>query len=347
MIGIIQYGAYIPRYRISTQEISRVWKKSTREVETSLGVKEKSIAGRDEDAVTLAVEASLRAIQGYNPSDIEAIFVGSESHPYAVNPTATIVGEFLGVGNQYLASDLEFACKAGTAGMQATAGLLSSGHISMGLAIGSDTAQSRPHDVLEYASAAASVAVLMGRDDRYPLIANLLAYTSYSSDTPDFWRRESIRYPSHAGRFTGEPAYFAHVLGSAKRLFLLANIQPSDVTYCVFHMPNGKFPREAAKRLGFRDDQLRHSLTVDRIGNPYSASSLLGFAATLDQVRPRETIMMISYGSGAGSDAFLWQVTDHIDAFRRKQNEQETVEWQINHGVTVDYVSYLQLTRNI
>ncbi|MCX8009250.1 MAG: hydroxymethylglutaryl-CoA synthase [Patescibacteria group bacterium] len=346
MIGIIQYGTYIPRYRIKTSNITSAWGKSEHDVRSSLGIVEKSVPAFDEDAVTMGLEAAIRATEGYDVTAIEAVFVGSESHPYAVNPTATIIGEFLGLGTNYLASDLEFACKAGTAGIQVIAGLLSSNHIKMGLAIGTDAAQSKPHDVLEYTSASAAVALLMGSDSHFPLIAQLLAYTSYSSDTPDFWRRDGIRYPSHAGRFTGEPAYFAHVMGAARRLFEQTRVMPSDVSYCVFHMPNGKFPRDVAKRLGFSDSQLLPSLTVDFIGNPYSASSLLGFAAVLDQAKPGEKIFMVSYGSGAGSDGFLWEVTDHIE-IQRRQRTRETVKYQIQNKTYIDYVQYLKMTQKI
>lgn len=339
MIGIISYGAYIPRYRIKLADIARAWGKTPDEVVGSLGIAEKSVPGIDEDAVTIALEAGIRAIGGIRErGDIGALFVGSESHPYAVNPTSTIVGELLGIGNNYLAADLEFACKAATAGMQAIAGLIEAKHIRYGLAIGSDTAQSKPHDALEYTSASAGVAYILGSNH---LIANLLAYTSYSSDTPDFWRRDGIRYPSHAGRFTGEPAYFAHVMGASKLLMEKTKMSPSDVSYCVFHMPNGKFPREVAKRLGFTKEQLVPSLIVDTIGNPYSASSMLGLAAVLDIAKPGEKIFMVSYGSGAGSDAFLWEVTREIS--KRKP----IVQGQIENKMYVDYVQYLKQTHKL
>jgi hydroxymethylglutaryl-CoA synthase len=218
MTSIVNYGVYIPTYRLRSSDIAQAWGKAGGDVESSLGIVEKSVAGIDEDAVTMAVESASRAISHHSAQEIGAVFVGSESHPYAVNPTATIVGEFLGIGTNYLAADMEFACKAGTAGMQAVAGLINSGQIDLGLAIGSDTAQSKPHDALEYASASAATAFLLGNSEKYDSIADLLFYTSYSSDTPDFWRRDGIRYPSHAGRFTGEPAYFAHVLGASELL---------------------------------------------------------------------------------------------------------------------------------
>ncbi len=158
MVGIVSYGVYIPRYRIKVAEIARAWGKDPEEVTRSLGVFAKSVAGPDEDAVTMAVEAARESLSA-DPSllsKIGALFVGSESHPYAVKPSATMVGGLLGLGNNYLAADLEFACKAGTAGVQAVAGLVAGGQVEYGLAIGSDIAQSRPYDALEYAAAAAA-----------------------------------------------------------------------------------------------------------------------------------------------------------------------------------------------
>ena len=99
MTGIISYGVYIPRYRIKPAQIAEAWGKEVKGVENSLGVFEKSVASVDEDAVTLAIEASFKALNHSNltPSDISAITIGSESHPYAVKPTATIVAGILGL----------------------------------------------------------------------------------------------------------------------------------------------------------------------------------------------------------------------------------------------------------
>ncbi|HCM37446.1 MAG: hypothetical protein UV61_C0010G0015 [Candidatus Gottesmanbacteria bacterium GW2011_GWB1_43_11] len=340
MVGIVSYGAYIPKYRLRVEDIAAVWRKSGLEVSKSLGVAEKSVAAEDEDAVTMAVEAGYAALKNTSlkASEIEVLLVGSESHPYAVNPTATIVGEFLGIGNHYLAADLEFACKAATTGVQAIAGLIAGGAVKYGMAIGSDVAQSKPHDILEYTSAAASVAYILGTKD---LVAKLLDFTSYSSDTPDFWRRDGIRYPSHAGRFTGEPAYFTHVGEAATALLKKTRLTPTEIDYCVFHMPNGKFPRQIAKRLGFSPEQLAPSLVVDEIGNPYSASSLLGLAAVLEVAKPGQKIFLVSYGSGAGSDAFLWETTANIVP------NQTAVADQMANKTYVDYMQYLKQTHKI
>lgn len=343
--GIVSYGVYIPKYRIKASDIASLWGKNAKDIEKSLGVSEKSVAGFDEDAVTLAFEASVSALEkvGLSPSKLESCMVGSESHPYAVNPTSTIVAEFLGVGRNYLAADLEFACKAATAGLIYTAGLISSGRISYGLVIGSDKAQAKPHDVLEYTAASAACAVLLGKESD-KCIAKLLDFTSYSSDTPDFWRRDGVPFPTHGGRFTGEPAYFTHVLGAAEKLLEKTKMKPEDFDYCVFHMPNGKFPRQVAKRLGFNQEQLAPSLIIDHIGNPYSASSLLGLSAVLDIARPGQKIFMVSYGSGAGSDGFILETKEGTN---KKNNGQLNTADFIKNKEYISYLQYLKFTQKI
>lgn len=340
-VGIAGYGVYVPKNRIRTAEIASVWGKDAREVEKSLRVKEKSVASFDEDAVTLAFEAAVSALEraGISSSAIDVCFIGSESHPYAVNPTSTIVAEFLDVKKNYLAADLEFACKAATAGIIAVAGLIDCRKASFGLVIGSDITAAKPHDILEYTAAAAAAAFILGRYKKDSL-ARLIDFVSFSSDTPDFWRRDAVRFPSHGGRFTGEPGYFTHIESAARILLTKAKMKPVDFDYCVFHMPNGKFPREAAKRLGFKKEQLTPSLIVDEIGNPYSASSLSGLAAVLDIAKKGQKIFMVSYGSGAGSDAFIFQVTDNID---KKRNRASLFS---DFGKSKNYISYTEYLKD-
>lgn len=340
--GILNYGIYIPFYRLKVDEIASVWGKDPKDISKSLGVNEKSVSGLDEDSVTMAYEASYNALKNakIKSSQIETILVGSESHPYAVNPTSTILGEFLGVGEKYLAADLQFACKAASTAIIAVAGLITAKIIKTGLIVGSDRAQAKPHDVLEYSSASGAAAFILS-DDTASCIAEIEAVNSISSDTPDFWRRDGVRFPTHSGRFTGEPAYFHHVSQSVKGLLDKTDYKPGSFKYCVFHMPNGKFPRIIAKRLGFSNDQISPSLIVDDIGNPYSASSLLGLSAVLDNVQKGDRILYASYGSGAGSDSLILKVT------RTHKSQGDTYKSLVARKKYIKYVDYLKFTQKI
>lgn len=333
--GIVSYGVYIPRYRIRLDEIARVWGDGN-DVSDGLRVYEKSVPDMDEDAVTIAVEASRNAVHraGIDPKRIGAIYAGSESHPYAVKPTGTIIGEALRTSPNFTAADLEFACKAGTAAIQACMGLVSSKLIDLGLAVGTDVSQGAPGDMLEYTAAAGGAAYVIGSSD---LSAEIEAFQSFTTDTPDFWRREGMPYPEHGGRFTGEPAYFKHVTSAASGLLRRLDKVPEDYDYAVFHQPNGKFPARVARKLGFSKEQIEPGLVVPMIGNTYSGSCLLGLAATLDVAKPGDSIFVTSFGSGAGSDAFSIKVKDKIEEIR---NGAPNVRDYISKAQYLDYAMY-------
>ncbi len=262
-VGIVGYGAYVPRYRLPGIEISRLW---TGGVEPP-PVREKAVPGPDEDVVTMSIEAARNALAraGIAPNRLRAVWVGSESHPYAVKPSSTIVAEAIGATPYVQAGDWEFACKAGTEAMQAAIGLVGSKMADYAMAIGMDTAQGRPGDALEYTAGAGGAAVIIGPAEES--LAIFEGSLSYVTDTPDFWRRAHARYPEHGGRFTGEPAYFHHIVEAARRLMEALGTRPEDYTYAVFHQPNVKFPQKVARMLGFRLEQIQAGLLVDEIGN--------------------------------------------------------------------------------
>ncbi len=349
MAGIVSYGAYVPKYRITVEEIASVWGEDGKRIRESLSVEEKSLPGMDEDTATMAVEASKIAIERYSNAfkympKIEAVFVGSESHPYAVKPTATIVEEAIGATPKVYSADLEFACKAGTTAMIIVNSLIDSGKINFGLAIGSDTSQSRPMDALEYTAGAGAASMLLGNEN---IVGNIIDHCSYSTDTPDFWRRENVPFPSHGGRFTGTPAYFRHVIGAAKMLLEKRGTSVNDYDYFVFHQPNGKFPLLAAKQLGIDQKKVIPGLLTPKIGNTYSGASLIGLCNILDMCVGGEKIFVVSFGSGAGSDAFIIEVTDKIRKIREHEEEHHRLEYYVKRKKYVSYGLYVKHRKKI
>lgn len=340
--GIVGYGVYLPQYRIKVEEIARVWGDDGEQIKKSLGVFEKTVPALDEDTATIAVEAARNAIQHaqINPQDIGALYVGSESHPYVVKPTSTIVAAAIDATPDVMAADYEFACKAGTAAIQTNLGLVKSKIIRYGMAIGADTSQGRPGDALEYTASAGGAAYIIGREN---IIAKIIDTYSYTTDTPDFWRREQQEYPSHSARFTGQPAYFKHVISAGKKIMEKNSMKPQDFNYIVLHQPNGKFPTKAAEILGFTKDKLEKGLVTPYIGNTYSGATLLGLASILDEAKPGELILAVSYGSGAGSDAFIIEVTEENEERRNKKKFRNYLEKK----TYLDYATYAKFKGKI
>ena len=346
-VGIVGYGAFIPRRRIKLEEIAKVWGADAASYRRGLQLQEKSVPGKDEDTVTMSVEAARNALArsgGVDPRSIGALYIGSESHPYAVKPSGTIVAEAIGATPELHVADLEFACKAGTEGMYLAYSLVKAGNVQYAFGIGADTSQGAPGDALEYSAAAGAAAFLFGADPGRILAEGVDTY-SWTTDTPDFWRREYMHYPRHGSRFTGEPAYFRHSSSAAKGIMEKAGLKPEDFAFAVFHQPNGKFPMRVGQMVGFTRKQLETGWLSPWLGNTYSGASPIGLTAILDIAKPGDRVLMVSYGSGSGSDGFVWTVTERIDEVRALAPHTR-VQLETNKTY-VDYGTYAKLRGKI
>jgi hydroxymethylglutaryl-CoA synthase len=334
--GIIGYGVYTSRFRIKEAHIER------------------SVPFIDEDSITAAVEAGKLALihSGVESQHIGKIYVGSESNPYAVKPIASKVAQVLKLGEEdedvqgVDAVDTEFACKAATSMFKDAASLVDypKSNIKCAMVIGTDNSQAAPRDCpggeLDLFVGYGAAAFIFGKHD---VIAEIEGWYSCTSDTPDFWRRDGEPNPMHGGRFTGDPAYFKHIRKSSKKLMERLNLQVGDVDYFVAHQPNVQFPVRIAKELGFKEEQYLPMLQVAKFGNTYSGASLVGLAAVLDLAEPDDRILVASYGSGAGSDAYSIVTTSQI--LEKRQNQRLTVKYQAENPFLeyVDYTTYRRL----
>ena len=76
----------------------------------------------------MSIEAARNALAraGIDPGELRAVWVGSESHPYSVKPSGTVVAEAIGATPHIQSADMEFACKAGTEAVVMGMGLVGS-----------------------------------------------------------------------------------------------------------------------------------------------------------------------------------------------------------------------------
>jgi hydroxymethylglutaryl-CoA synthase len=334
--GIVGYGVYTSRFRIKEGNIER------------------SVPFVDEDSITAAVEAGKLALihSGVDSCLVGKIYVGSESNPYAVKPIASKVAQVLKLGEEEEdvqgvdAVDTEFACKAATSMFKDAAALVHypKSNIKYTMVIGADNSQAAPRDCpggeLDLFVGYGAAAFLFGKQD---VIAEIEGWYSCTSDTPDFWRRDGESHPMHGGRFTGDPAYFKHVRKSAKKLMERLSLKVEDIDYFVAHQPNVQFPVRMAKEIGFKEEQYLPMLQVAKFGNTYSGASPVGLAAVLDVAEPDNRILVASYGSGAGSDAYSLITTRQL--LDKRKNQKLTVKYQAGNPFLeyVDYTTYRRL----
>lgn len=334
--GVVGYGVYTSRFRIKENELER------------------AVPFIDEDSVTAAVEAGKLALihSGVDSRLIGKVYVGSESNPYSVKPIAAKVAQVLKLGEEdgdiqgVDAVDTEFACKAATSMFKDACSLVnySRSGVKYAMAIGADNSQAAPRGCpggeLDTFVGYGGAAFIFGKND---VIAQVEGWYSCTSDTPDFWRRDGEPFPMHGGRFTGDPAYFKHVRKATCKLMERFNLKASDIAYFVAHQPNPQFPVRIAKELGFKEEQYLPALQIAKFGNTYSGCVPLSLASVLDIAKPEELILVGSYGSGAGSDAYLLRTTSQLVDKRKQQKVNVKFQAENPFIEYVDYTTYRRL----
>jgi hydroxymethylglutaryl-CoA synthase len=112
----------------------------------------------------------------------------------------------------------------------------------------------------------------------------------------------------------------------------------------IFHQPNRKFPMRAMADLGFAPAQWEAGLLVGEIGNTYAGSAMIGLTAVLDVAQPGQRILMVSYGSGAGADAFDLVVQPRI---LEVQGAAPATRDYVRRRTQIDYAQYVRMRRKL
>ena len=97
--------------------------------------------------------------------------------------------------------------------------------------------------------------------------------------------------------------------------------------------------------IGFTKEQMEPGWIVPLMGNTYSGSSPTGFSATLDVSKPGDLILLVSFGSGAGSDGFIFKVTERINAVRDKAEKLKSM--LEDNLIYLDYGQYAKFREKI
>lgn len=336
MAGIIGYGVSIPKKRIVTKSIAKAWPFGG----IAGGVKEKSVAGEDEDIVTLAVEASFNALKhaGLDASDIGALYLGTVSGAYIDKSSAILIAEALGVSDDVIIADFGGSVRAGTAALLGCAGLVDSGKAKYGMAIGADCQVAEMGTQLETAYGAGAAVFILGASD---VIAKLGSGASQSTSFNTTWRMTKKDYANFYddARFHRTAGYFAHNRQAIGKCLTKNKLKPEDISYLAVSQPDGKSPPDVAKSMKFKPEALSVTVLSPMLGDTGSASSLIALAAALDAAKPDEKIIVASYGSGAGSDAFLVTATNEIDEKRSRISPVQKY-FDEDYKQYIEYIQY-------
>jgi hydroxymethylglutaryl-CoA synthase len=331
-IGISGYGVYIPKFRIKREEYTKAWG-----LFSAAGVNEKSVMGFDEDVLTFAVKVSKRALESVpvTPEKISRFALASTSAPYVEKLLSGTVLVSVGIPNTSFSSDHTTSTRAGTEALIAGFEHVRANPGGNALVAAADAPKASMWDSIEHQLGAGSAGFVLSNDN---LIAELEGHTSYASEY--FGERfkprdDSLLHDINVKKFA-EGSLITNTTKAGNALLKKLNRKPEEYQHVVIQQPDARVPATVSARMNFTDPQLAAGLISKVLGDLGAASVPVALAAALDAAKVGDKIMVISYGSGAGSDALSFKVVGDRKAVPRFQAEVDRKEY-------IDYVKYLKI----
>jgi 3-hydroxy-3-methylglutaryl CoA synthase len=324
MAGITSIGAYVPRYRLSLEEVAKFWR-------AKKAGGEKAVAGFDEDSITLSVAAALDCL-ARNAGETDGVYFATTTAPYKEKQGAAIIASALDLKRESRTADFTNSLRAGCIAQRAAFEAVKSGSSHNILVVASDCRPAAPQGRFEQLLGDGAAAVLVGSDRT---IADIEDSASIFCDFPDLWRRDGDAFiQSTEGRFASAEGYLPVMQETIGGLMKRNSVSPRDVSKIVFYAPDVREQSELAKRLGFDKAQVQDPLFA-QIGNTGTAAAFMMLVAALEEAKPGDRILFAGYGDGC--DAFLLRVTQDIE----KARARPTMEDRLGNKAPVDYGKYL------
>lgn len=336
-VGIVSYGAYLPRFRITRREYQQTWGNC------AASIKEKIVMDFDEDTLTMGIEAAQEALKcGINPEEIEILCWASTNPPYQEKMISGAAAVMLGLREDIMVTEHGQSTRAGSEALLTAWALLSAGSGRNALVVAADVPRACPRESIEHGLGAGGVAYILGKEN---FIAEIDGFNSFVCEMlGERFRPAGDNNLRDIGvRAFTLASYNQMVSRALQSLMEKLNKKPSDYNYLVIQEIDGRSANMVAKKLGFEEKQLAPSLLYEQTGDTGASSALLSLAAVMDQSKPGEKILLAAYGSGAGSMAVSLTVTG--EPFKDREN---TFKKQLDKSkIYLDYVQYLQVKRYI
>ena len=336
MAGIIGYGVYVPKFRLKAEAAAMAW--------GGWAAGEKSVCGIDEDIVTMAAEASEKAIKhsGVDPAQIGAIHIGTASSPYIEQYVAPILAETLELGPGATMVDYCGSLNAGGMALQGCLDAIEAGRIKAGVVIAAEDRATTTGSAGEAGFGCGAAAFVIGTEGA---IADIEGVENYTTLFLDRWRATGDNFVSNYfdDRFNREYGYEKHIVAAARGLMEKSGRKVEDFAQVALYQPDQRLPGMAARDLGIKGEQMAAGMMVASLGDLGSASAFVALAGVLDKAKAGERILLASYGSGSSTAASL-AVNDGIEA---KRARVVPLEKYLGRKEYIDYLTYLKLADTV
>ncbi len=320
MVGITSYGSYVPLWRMGGK---------------AFGMKgERSVANFDEDSLTMAVAAGENSLQGCDRTSIEKVYFASTTFPYKEKQGAAMIASACDLAASVGTIDIGNSLKGGTSALLSAVDAVTAKSAKGALVAAADMRLGAPLEQHERSFGDGAAAFVVGDKD---VAAAIEGAYSVSGDILDIWRTQQDTFVRYwEARFGVTEGYMKMGAQAVAGVLKKCNLKPADFSKLVFYTPDPKSSAGLAKKLGFDPATQLQDPLHSVLGNTGTAHSLILLAAALDEAKPGDRILLLSYGDGA--DAVVLKVTEQIEKIRNKYGVKAHLEAK---KMIPDYATYL------
>jgi 3-hydroxy-3-methylglutaryl CoA synthase len=310
MIGIVGYGGYVPRLRLSRKGVvdANAWY-APQFAGKARGAR--AMANWDEDSITMAVAAA-RDCLGPNDdrSHVRCVYLASSTLPFVERLNAGVVCEALTLSEEVEAFDVTGSQRAALSAVSEAA---AKAHAIDGdvLVLAADNRKTRAASSQELDFGDAAAALLIGAKD---VIAEYLGGAALSVDFVDRFRMtgEDIDY-NWEERWVRDEGISKLMPKAIAAALVKSGVEAGRIDHFIFPTTFQRMETQLAKACGLRPDAVVDGL-AEGVGETGAPHGLLLLAKLLETVQPGAHILVAQFGSGA--QALVFRVTDAVRSFR-------------------------------
>jgi len=331
--GIVSYGAYIPKYRLDRKLIGEAW--GARAMPG-----ERSVASYDEDSITMGVAAGMDCLRGMDREKVEGFYFASTTSPYKEKQAAALAATAVDLRNDILSADFAGSLRSGTTAMKSALDSVNAGSARQVLVASADCRLGSPNTPLEQTFGDGAAAFLIGDED---IAVEIEGTYSLSEEFTDLWRRdEDILVKFWEERFRVVQGY-QRIMGNViSGIMKKQGIETKDLSKIVAYSPDPRSILAIAKGLKVDPMSQIQNPFFDVLGNTGAAFSPMLLVAALEDAKPGDRILFLSYGDGA--DAFILKVTDGIEKIRDRRGIKRHLDSKM---MLPSYAKYIRFRRLI
>jgi 3-hydroxy-3-methylglutaryl CoA synthase len=284
-------GVYLPRFRITGKVLSEAWHKP-------MGKGTKTVPNFDEDSLTMAVGASVKAVDNSGGSDkLDALYFASTTAPYDEKSSASLIAAAVDLPAGVRTMDFGGSLRSGTSALISAFEAVTAGRLSNIIVTASDSRFAEPGSDLEPMIGAGGAALIIS-DNAAEGALEVTDYETSAGDLTDYWRRNDDRYIHHSD------LKYAMIYGATKTVVdtIKSFIEKTGRNLTEFHkiilsVPDGRSARTIAKQLKISPEQLQDNF-VGQIGLVGSAQSFIMLTEAASISPAGSEILLANYGDG-------------------------------------------------